>query len=549
MSRQAPERARDSTCRDTRSFPVARSSHRLIVLSSIAIFTAIYAVEVLAILLLNDGHFIYTLDDPYIHLALAKHIAQGHYGINAGEYAAPSSSILWPFLLAPFCRLGVEYFAPLAINYVASIGAIGIVNWLVDQCFDVEDVRTRRAKIGIVVAFFLAINLPGVAFTGMEHSLQVFFALAVTMGLIHVLKSNNTPWWFSSAIVLGPLVRYENLALSVPTIGYLLFRRHYKAASVAGLLLGAALLGFSLFLYALGLGWLPTSVIAKSVVVDGPYLLTIVGHCLFNIFSSRLGLQFAIYVLVLLYFAWCNSNREQRLFAMWAATVGLLHMLVGEFGWFSRYELYAWATLLASFLYLHRVYLADFVQTNSSAKVGVFLALYLLITCPNYLLILLKTPYASNNIYEQQYQMHRFVDEYYRAPVAVNDIGWVAYGNKNYVLDLWGLASREALAKKRTEGSGEWITSLANHYDVKLAMVYDLWIPNMPSNWIAIGKLYLGKPRVVVGDNVVTMYALPSLDHSSLEERVRQFRLTLPEGVKLILNSEWGSDKSTLSSN
>jgi hypothetical protein len=176
-----------------------------------------------------------------------------------------------------------------------------------------------------------------------------------------------------------------------------------------------------------------------------------------------------------------------------------------------------------------------------------FLTVYLLVTCPNYLQTLLKIPYASNNIYEQQYQMQRFVKAYYRAPVAVNDLGWVAYGNDHYVLDLWGLASREALRLRKAAESEEWVTSLANRYNVKLAMVYDTWFPQMPQDWVAIGKLYLGKPRVVVGNSVVTMYALTPVNHAALEKLVRRFRSTLPQGVKLVLSEE-EFDTSTSSS-
>lgn len=57
------------------------------------------------ILVETKGHFTYTLDDPYIHLALAKNIWLGHYGINPGEMSSPSSSLLWPFVLAPFAAI------------------------------------------------------------------------------------------------------------------------------------------------------------------------------------------------------------------------------------------------------------------------------------------------------------------------------------------------------------------------------------------------------------------------------------------------------------
>src|SRR5476649_158349 len=63
--------------------------------------------------------FVYSLDDPYIHLALARQIMHGHYGINPGEFAAPSSSILWPFFLVPFAGTGFDEWAPLAINVAA----------------------------------------------------------------------------------------------------------------------------------------------------------------------------------------------------------------------------------------------------------------------------------------------------------------------------------------------------------------------------------------------------------------------------------------------
>ena len=37
------------------------------------------------ILWMTRGHFSYSLDDAYIHLALAQQIVHGHYGINASE--------------------------------------------------------------------------------------------------------------------------------------------------------------------------------------------------------------------------------------------------------------------------------------------------------------------------------------------------------------------------------------------------------------------------------------------------------------------------------
>ena len=66
--------------------------------------------------LLNNGQFAFTLDDPYIHLALAKQLALGNYGINSGEFAAPASSILWPFLLIPATLTPLSEYLVVLIN-------------------------------------------------------------------------------------------------------------------------------------------------------------------------------------------------------------------------------------------------------------------------------------------------------------------------------------------------------------------------------------------------------------------------------------------------
>lgn len=57
--------------------------------------------ELFQISKINQGHLAYTLDDAEIHLILAEKILQGHYGINPGELASPSSSILWTRIYSP----------------------------------------------------------------------------------------------------------------------------------------------------------------------------------------------------------------------------------------------------------------------------------------------------------------------------------------------------------------------------------------------------------------------------------------------------------------
>lgn len=66
------------------------------VLTYLALIAAIIAMFVAMAMVLSDGHFIYPIDDAYIHLALAENILDGHYGINPGLHSRH---------LHPPCRL------------------------------------------------------------------------------------------------------------------------------------------------------------------------------------------------------------------------------------------------------------------------------------------------------------------------------------------------------------------------------------------------------------------------------------------------------------
>lgn len=111
-----------------------------------------------AILFLNDGQFTYTGDDPYIHLALAENIARGHYGVNLAEYSAPSSSVLWPVLLAPFAPLRVDDLVPLCINLLCTT----ITVLLSDRIFCLLTESARDPGLGLLPQRRVRSRSPGI---------------------------------------------------------------------------------------------------------------------------------------------------------------------------------------------------------------------------------------------------------------------------------------------------------------------------------------------------------------------------------------------------
>jgi hypothetical protein len=143
-------------------------------------------------------------------------------------------------------------------------------------------------------------------------------------------------------------------------------------------------------------------------------------------------------------------------------------------------------------------------------------------------------PLASRNVYEQQYQMHRFVTEQYHAPVAVNDIGWVSYGNDAYVLDLWGLAAPSVQAA-RASGRAEWMDTLVRSRGVELAMLYRHWFGNLPSSWRWVATRRLGGRPVTAAGRSVTFYATEPRAVPRLTALLTEFGRRLPPGVQLVL--------------
>lgn len=509
------------------------------------LFAMITALELLVIFLLNEGQFVYTLDDPYIHLALAENIARGHYGLNHLEYSAPSSSILWPFMLVPFSMFKLDHHAPLLINVLASIGTVALFGRVVAIALSSLRENRRYVAVGVLVTFLiLAVNLVGLVFTGMEHSLQLLLSVAVVAGMIDEHRTRAVPWWLVAGLVLGPLVRYENLALSVPALGYLAYRRHRAAFWLAAGLLAVTLAGFSLFLHSLNLGLVPASVLVKSrAFASGSMALNLLMNLVRHLFGWPQALMVAG-LLLLFYIIGFRRGDGEGAVAAWAAAGVVLHLLAGAFGYFYRYEIYMFASVLLILLYLYRENITRLIEDEPISKIGFFLGAMAVLIFPTYVRPLLVTPWGSNNIYEQQYQMHRFATEYYKAPIAVNDLGWVKYRNENDVLDVIGFTSREVLGRYRTRKgkSPQWMDEAARKYDVKMAMLYDEWFPVVPERWTRIGQLHLGKKKITPAYSEVTFYALDRTTLRLAERLLREFETTLPRGVRFTFEKEAGGE-------
>ncbi len=502
--------------------------------AAVGMFLALVGAVGAAILIATGGYMGYSLDDPYIHIAMAQRLLQGHYGINLGEITSPSSSVIWPFLLLPTAWTPFHLHMPLVLN-VAFGAATAWVFGRFAAGLELPDTWPARhaTRVALACLMVLATNLAGLAYTGLEHNLQVLIAALVALALLEHCNGKALPAWIVALAALGPSVRYEMLAITAAVGLVLAMERHWRLLGLlaaGSLVLPAAL---AAFLVANGNFPLPNSVMTKltlGAAADAGNLSTldrllawatrIVASYFQQSFIAKTAM---IACLAVLAWHWRSSEGRRRVVLAAAVVVGVLHLLAGQFGWFYRYEIYALA--FCGMIAIGAV----MPHSPKVALYGVALASIA------YLEAIGLTPRGALNIYEQQFQMHRFVTEHYRRPFAVNDLGWVSIDQprEGYVLDLWGLASNEAVRQR--DKSPEWMDEVTRRHGAGLAMFYGTAFRGIPATWTKAGELRLASKRVTASDATVLFYATSVGDAVEIRAALRAFRPKLPPGVVLAI--------------
>jgi len=489
--------------------------------------------ELASILRLNAGHFTYTLDDPYIHLALAERIRTGHYGINPGESSAPSSSIVWPFLLAPFAGASWGEFVPLVLGVLAAIGTAAIYVQFLQRTYSGIAERSRTGVIALLSCLLLLVtNVIGLPFTGMVHSLQILLTALLVLGLVREAETGRVAKWLIPVIVIGPLVRYENLALSLAAAGYFAARRRFRAALVTVAAALVPLVLFSAFLLSRGLGPFPSSVMHKAPALSSGSLVSGVFSALRTSLRDPTGVLLGVAGLWMLgVMLFTSRPRSEKALAGAIAFAIAAHMIGGRYGAYHRWEIYIVVATLLSVLHLEWRSISKALSNAPAFAVSAVAVIGAFVIGGRYIFGLTSVPVAANNIHEQQYQMHRFVTEYERRPVAVNDIGFVSYRNPSYVLDLLGQGSPGIVDERSGGLQTDSLQGAVLRRGIEIAMIYDEWFPVVPPGWRKIGELRLSRARITPAWEAVAFYATSQEAYPAALRRTQAFRDALPPRV------------------
>ncbi len=146
-----------------------------------------------------------------------------------------------------------------------------------------------------------------------------------------------------------------------------------------------------------------------------------------------------------------------------------------------------------------------------------------------------KTVIAVKNIFEQQYQMSRFVNKYYSGKgVGLNDIGAVNYYSEINCLDLMGLADDEILRSRLNNTfDPESMNRIAVDKKIDIAIIYEEWFQEnggIPEDWIKAGQWKI-KDNYICGSDSVSFYAVNPGESEKLKANLRSFSNELPVDV------------------
>ena len=522
-------------------------------LAAFAVFAAVMALLIHASLMRTEGHLTYALDDAYIHMAIAKHLAQnGVWGVTPYEFSSASSSLLWTVLLAGMFKLfGIHESIPFVLNMAF---ACLVLVWVYVH------VRHRLSPLGTfltLLAVTLIAPLPIIVFCGMEHTLQILVVLAFATAFARWIADEPAPSAAPpvSLVVLAallPVVRYEDLFVVFVACVWLLWRRSVRQAVTLGLAALIPIGEYGAWSVSQGSLALPNTVLLKSLTTStADKLLAIPIH------FARAKPLAALLVLALL-LLWAHRTRrialprrDEALLALFVPSL-LIHMQFAQATWYFRYESYltvlgivAVAPLLIQQLALPTV--ADGARGTSPLRdvrwVACMLTIvFVLVLTPRRLAVVASIPLATQNIYQQQYQAGRFLAGAYNGQVvAVNDLGAVNFLADLHCIDLMGLGDIEVarfrLANHRL--SRQEAARLTRDRKARIVVTYDSWYSDpdgvttdgLPPEWGEPVARWTIPSCVVCGDPTVSIYGMTDADRDTLAVRLRAFESQLPAAV------------------
>jgi hypothetical protein len=528
--------------------------------ASTAVFGILLTLTVWRIVAAN-GDLVYAIDDPYIHLALARTLAEhGTWGLTPGVYESASSAPLWTLVLAGALEVPLvpASWWPLIANVAAGLWLL----WIVSGLGAVGRLRRAGAWRLAILVVPISLGMVTLAVLGMEHLLHAAIVAEVLVLLTAVLAGRGgarTAAPLLGLLAIGSLVRFETAFVGIGVAVAILVCRDVPAGAGSSARLrqpatwGLALGSLAAVAAAVGAhaAWnvghgqfpVPNSVAAKSSFGDGP-LLDLARATAQATEDPAFDLVLVAGLAALVVVGWRRPARRAAGPLLAAVIVGLA-LLTGatvSSQSLDRYQSFAVVALVVGLLLLATDLRPGTVprwvpgRGRPEARTIATAALLLTLAGLRLPVLGLVVP-SSEGIERQQHQMGRFLAEHYAGRgVLVNDLGWVAYLHDGPVLDVAGLGSHPIVrAQKDGRLDRAVVEAEAAAQGTEVAVVFDRWFADaVPGGWVRVGQWCLDGEAVTNGDRCVSWYAPPE-GATELRRNLESFTPSLPDGVTVQL--------------
>jgi len=532
---------------------ISSVSSVLPLVAAMAVYSAVTLAAVLQILAAT-GEPVYALDDVYIHMALAKNLAQdGVYGVTPFETTHASSSPLWVLLLAGgFAVFGPWIWWPGLLAAVSSLAALAFAGrYLRTQTMADGKFGDIAGRGGVLCLIVLGGSLPALSVQGMEHPLHAALTLLAAMlgasAIADGRQDRRRDILLVGLCLLLPALRYESLWLSALLVAGVAWRGRFTLAAVLLAASAVSVCAVGFWAMSRGLTFLPAPILTKSV---GPLLLAddgivrlvarFVWHPLVRI--ARVPLLSMLFLAAIVYFAAMVWRR--RLAALDDARpvmVGLfiagtwIHATFATFGWGARYEAYLIALGLTAMGAVALGAAPRLQPTRRGHRIAALLggfavALTLYTTFGRALTSYRNAQYAAVEVLNRDIYIARFLAKAYPGqPVLAMNIGAVVWEGQPRLVDALALGSPEVL-RLFLAGSlnPQSLDAVAQTHDVKVFAVFDGWFEAWTGGrplWLPVAEIDASNERRQLR---LRLYVRDATEGRILVEKMESIR---PEGA------------------
>lgn len=470
---------------------------------------------------ITDGNIHYALDDAYIHMAISKNIVNNHiYGVSPHNQAFASSSPIWTILLSLIFIFNQSESIPMILNFILSYFVI-IFSYLISKEIGCSN---KKSILTSTIVIILMPMIP-IVFGGMDHLLHIVLYLSLILYFLKSIKNEklNTALYISAILAGG--TRLETIFIIIPMCIYLLQQNKIKKAIYLFIL---STLIFNLHgLYTLyeGSYFLPTSIVAKSGVIDIIKSEGIINAINYGFIKNAQKAPILSTILLIILIIIYISNKKLLPILLFSNII--LHMLIAGIGWFYRYEAY----MIVVSLILMIKYI------DKTKILSILIIITLLYMCYISVWAHFTTPLGVKNVFEQQYQMGLFTKAYYNnKTIVLNDLGGISYFSDSNIIDITGLANIDMInAKKINNKNTKYIDEYTIKNNATIAIVYDDYLlpyGGIPKRWQKIAEWNITWV-ITVGDEYVVFYSLNSTETPHLLNNLKDFEKKLPKDVKV----------------